>query len=73
MILTIYIKEKDDRIKFAQEVRNLVDESTTYIPRENPVVKSDIGVKADVSQDQYEAIIALIERRGYTYNEYIRS
>ena len=70
MILTIYIKDKEERMKFAQEVRNIVDESTTYIPRDNKVVKSDIGVKADVSQDQYESIIAMIERRGYTYNEY---
>lgn len=61
MILTIHIKNKQERIEFAREVRNLLGESQTYIPNAN----ADIGVRANTDKATYQKILALIERRGY--------
>ena len=69
MKFIIHIKDQEERLKFAQDVRKLVEESTTYIPRLGKVIKCDIGIKSTVNPDQLASIIALIERRGYTYNQ----
>tara|TARA_R100001510_G_C7648908_1_gene206307 strand:- start:881 stop:1099 length:219 start_codon:yes stop_codon:yes gene_type:complete len=68
MFLTIHIKNKEERIKFAQEVRKLLGKSQTYIPKSRKVWKSDIGVKATIDKETYKSVIALIDRKGYNYN-----
>jgi hypothetical protein len=68
MFLTIHIKNKEERIKFAQEVRKLLGESQTYIPGARKVWKSDIGVRATIDKETYTSIVALIDRKGYNYN-----
>ncbi len=68
MLLTIHIPEKEERFKFAQDVRKLLGESQTYIPRARKVYRADIGVKANTDDATYKKILALIDRRGYTYN-----
>ena len=68
MLLTIHIPDKQDRINFARKVRQLLGESQTYIPRARKVYRADIGVKANTDDATYKKILALIDRRGYTYN-----
>jgi len=68
MFLTIHIKDKKDRVQFAQEVIKILGESQTYIPGSRKVWKSDIGVKATIDHKTYTSLIALIDRQGYSYN-----
>jgi len=68
MFLTIHIKDKEERIKFAQQVRKLLGKSQTYIPGTRKICQSDIGVRATVDKKTYTSIIALINRKGYNYN-----
>ncbi|MAK37755.1 MAG: hypothetical protein CMC15_16465 [Flavobacteriaceae bacterium] len=70
MILTVNIKDKDKRIQFAAEIKNLIRTSKDYIPSNSKkIIKSDIGIKATVTQEELAQVIALIERRGYTFNK----
>ena len=68
MFLTIHIEDKEERIKFAQQVRKLMGESQTYIPGTRKIWKSDIGVRATIDSKTYKSIVALIDRKGYNYN-----
>lgn len=70
MIYTISIKDKDKRIQFAADLKKIIKESLDYIPAVNKkIIKSDIGIKATVTQEELAQVIALIERRGYTFNK----
>ena len=69
MIYTIHIPDKDTRIQFAVEVKNLVSTCTTYIPGATKgVYTCDIGVQATINQKKLMQIEALINRRGYRYS-----
>ncbi len=68
MFLTIHIKDREERIKFAQVVRQLLGESQTYIPGTRKIWKSDIGVRATIDPKTYKSLVALIDRKGYNYN-----
>jgi len=68
MFLIIHIEDKEERIKFAQQVRKLMGESQTYIPGTRKIWKSDIGVRATIDSKTYKSIVALIDRKGYNYN-----
>ena len=68
MFLIIHIEDKEERIKFTQQVRKLMGESQTYIPGTRKIWKSDIGVRATIDSKTYKSIVALIDRKGYNYN-----
>jgi len=68
MFLIIHIEDKEERIKFAQQVRKLMGESQAYIPGTRKIWKSDIGVRATIDSKTYKSIVALIDRKGYNYN-----
>lgn len=66
VILTVHIPDKHKRIAFAATVRKLIPQGITYIPgKRNGIYKSDMGIKADVTQKELAQINALIERRGH--------
>jgi hypothetical protein len=66
MLYTIHIPNKEQRIAFAVEVKQLIQHSTTYIPgKRNGLYQSDLGIKADITQKELAQIKALIARRGY--------
>ena len=60
----ITIKDSDGRFKFAQDCRKIFDQSKTYKPQSK---ESDIGIQAEITENQYKKVIALLERRGYSY------
>ena len=64
IIYKITIPDNEERFIFAQEVRKLFDNSNTYIPQSKQL---DIGVQATCTEKQYKQVIALLDRRGYTY------
>lgn len=68
MLLTIHIKDKQERIDFARKVRQLLGESQTYIPGARKVYTADIGIKANANDSTYKQILGLIDRNGYSYN-----
>jgi|TARA_R110002012_G_scaffold63049_1_gene165997 hypothetical protein len=68
MLLTIHIKDKQERINFAQKVRQLLGQSQTYIPGARKVYNADIGIKANANDSTYKKILGLIDRNGYSYN-----
>ena len=49
---------------FAQDCRKIFDKSNTYKPQSK---ESDIGIQAEITEQQYKKVIALLERRGYSY------
>jgi len=71
VIYTIHIKDKDERIQFAAEIKSLLRTakiaSQDYIPGASEVgkVQADIGIKASIDQDLLAQIMSRIERRGY--------
>jgi|LULO01.1.fsa_nt_gb hypothetical protein len=67
----IHIENKDERIQFAAELRKLLKNSQTYIPGKiNGVVyKPDIGIKANITEEDLVQIEGLIERRGYSVSK----
>lgn len=69
MIIIIHIPNKEERIKFAQTVQKILGTSQTYIPGSRKVYKTDIGIKATVDEPTYRKLLALIDRRGYSYNK----
>ena len=64
MKFKITIKDSDERFKFAQDCRKIFDKSNTYKPQSK---ESDIGIQAAITENQYKKVIALLERRGYSY------
>tara|TARA_R110002020_G_scaffold47165_4_gene134332 strand:+ start:3105 stop:3326 length:222 start_codon:yes stop_codon:yes gene_type:complete len=56
------IKDKQERIELAIELRKLMITSETYIPGQR---KADIGINGTVCENKLKQIEALIERRGY--------
>jgi hypothetical protein len=68
MLLTIHIKDKQERINFARKVRQLLGDSQTYIPGARKVYTADIGIKANANDSTYKQILGLIDRNGYSYN-----
>ena len=64
IIYKITIPNDEERFTFAQQVRKIFDHSNTYIPHSE---QSDIGVQATCTEKQYKKVIALLDRRGYTY------
>lgn len=60
----ITIKDSDERFKFAQDCRKIFDQSKTYNPQSK---ESDIGIQSEITEQQYKKVIALLERRGYSY------
>ena len=64
----IHIKDKDERVQFAAELKNLLKNATTYLPGNiNGVVyKPDIGIKANITKKDLVQIEGLIERLGYS-------
>jgi len=66
VIYTIHIPDKHKRIAFAAKVRKLIPQGKTYIPgKQIGIYKSDMGIKAEVTQKELAQINALIERRGF--------
>lgn len=64
MKFKIKIKDSDERFKFAHDCRKIFDKSNTYKPQSK---ESDIGIQAEITEQQYKKVIALLERRGYSY------
>jgi|TARA_R100000664_G_scaffold24174_1_gene33946 hypothetical protein len=64
MIYEIIIQDKDERFQFAQDCRKIFDKSDTYQPQSK---QSDVGVRAEITEQQYKKVIALLDRRGYSY------
>ena len=70
VIYTISIEDREKRIQMAAEIKNILNRSTDYIPSvSKKIIKSDIGIKANVSQKELAQVIALIERRGYAFHK----
>tara|TARA_R100000995_G_C3388361_1_gene79284 strand:+ start:120 stop:335 length:216 start_codon:yes stop_codon:yes gene_type:complete len=68
MLITIHIPNKEKRIKLANQIEKIIGKCQTYIPSARPVYQCDIGIKSTIDEKQYKHIIALLDRRGLTYN-----
>jgi len=68
MIYTVHIPNKEERIELAVEIKRILKNCGTYIPKANKqVFKSDIGIKANVDKKELGQVLGLIKRRGYSY------
>tara|TARA_R100000234_G_scaffold38340_1_gene22696 strand:+ start:15799 stop:16122 length:324 start_codon:yes stop_codon:yes gene_type:complete len=72
VLYTIHIKNKEERIRLAADIKNILhtagNEVTEYIPSQNKkLIKSDIGIKANnIEKKTLAQILSQIERRGYS-------
>ena len=69
VIFRIEIADNEERVKFAQEVQNIVKDYKTYIPGRNRIVKCDMGISANINLDTFTRVQALIDRRGYRFTK----
>ena len=70
MIYKIRIPDKEERIRFAAEIKNIIPDSQDFIPgHRKQIYQADIGFKANIDEKELVQINALIERRGYTVSK----
>tara|TARA_R100001015_G_C4634182_1_gene200212 strand:+ start:3073 stop:3387 length:315 start_codon:yes stop_codon:yes gene_type:complete len=66
----IHIPDEHERYKFAAKIKKILTQAKMnpeeYIPGNNTIYKTDIGIKANVSQKVLAQVLRQIEARGYT-------
>lgn len=66
----IHIPDKNERYDFAAKIKKIINtakiSTTEYIPGKKKVFKSDIGIKAEVTEKVLAQVLRQIEARGYT-------